>query len=416
MKNKIVIVLAFGSAMILGCSKNSDTPTTSNVSYTAGGTAFKAVTSSLSSAEGLISTTVASSSISQSDFGILAGGLTAKWEVATSYPNPKYNVTECPTTTEPSNITLKKYMGTQFDDNQVRCNGSAINIFGRLNNAAGILCIIMNKLSATTSAELATSGSASFTMDAATKSDLSTKCPMMSKDLNNETSVPTGTTVTMTFSAPAVTSTYDLKMQISPFNNTLLLKYNSNEIAFANNEDNSNGNQRVLVHYNQVTKVLRAEYVSKSKGSNFPLYVHRLYKDETNQEARILSAIQSGYAAQNNATSSNSEIYSISGYPGNNSIAFSLKLTGMGSLADGTHEACINGSNGSIVTDGPSVTSNSFSCGSTASTGRDIPYVTAISSINTSTAVAVPSTWWVLSSGSEVLNWSTKDNMLTQGL
>lgn len=414
MNRSSILYFAVLSTLAFGCSNSS---TTNNaVTYSAGGTAFKSVNTSLSGAEGLISQNVATASVPGADYGILAGGLTAKWDVATSYPNPKYNNSECPTTTEPSNITLKKYMGTQFDDAQVRCNGSAINIFGRLNNAAGILCIMMNKLSATTSAEMATAGSSTFTMDAATKADLSIKCPMMAKDLNNESSVPTGTVVTMTFSAPAITTTYDLKIFISPFNNTLLLKYNSNEIAFANNEDNSNGNQRVLVHYNQTTKVLRAEYVSKAKITGFPLYIHRLYKDETNQEARILSAIQSGYSAQNNATATNSEIYSVSGYPQNNNIAFSIKLAGMGSLADGTHEACINGSNGSITTDGPSVTTNSFSCGSTAATGRDIPYVTAVNSINTSTAVAVPSTWWVLNSGSETLNWTTKDNMLTQGL
>jgi hypothetical protein len=410
---KILFVSAILSlaALITNCSSSSG----NYIQLTAGGQAFKDVDSALGGAEGLISGSVNTSSIS-SDVFTSSSGLAAKWEIASSYNNPKYNSNECPSTTEPTSITLKQYMGTQFESTQKRCNGSAINIFGRLDNAAGIVCIMMNRLSATTSAEMVTSPDITFTMDAATKSELSIKCPTMAADLNNESSVPTGTPVTITLDAPAVTTTYDLKVTIQPFNNTLFLKYGGDEISFANNEDNSNGNQRVLVNYNKVTKVLRAEYISKSKFStDAPLYIHRLFMDEANQEGRIVSSIQSGYTSQADSTPNNIETYVVSGYPSSSTIALSISTTNM-MIADGTHEACVNGDTGTITDDSPTVTSNSFTCGTAASVSKDTVYATAASTINTATAVSIPSTWWVLSTGSEVLNWSTRDNMLTQGL
>lgn len=411
---KRLVTISIGLVAILGFQSCKNSTDTTPVAFT-GAAAFAAVDTALGSAEGMIAAPARMSQM-ESVMNPLAGGLAAKWEVATSYNNPKYNITECPTTTEPSMITLKDYMGTQFESDEVRCNGSAINIFGRLENAAGIVCIMMNRLSATTSAEMATAADTSFTMDSTTKAALSTACPMMAADLNNETSVPTGTVVSLAFDAPAVSTTYDLKVTIQPFNNTVFLKYGGDEINFANNEDNTNGNQRVLVSYNRTTKVLRAEYVSKAKGSShFPLYVHRLYMDDTNNEGRILSAIWSGFPAQNNSAAVNKETYIVSGHPSASSIALAIKLESMG-LADGEHEACVNGDTGAITTDGPTVTSDSFSCGSTAATGKTISSVTAVGTINTFTAVALPSTWWVLSTGSEALSWTTRDNMLTSGL
>lgn len=392
---------------------NSCSSGSSGTPLTAGGVAFQSINSALGGAEGLISGSVATTSVSE--VSSLSSGLSAKWEVASSYNNPKYNVSECPGTTEPSMITLKKYMGTQFEATQKRCNGSAINIFGRLDNAAGIVCIMMNKLTGTTSASMSGSADLVFTMDAAQKAFLSAKCPMMAEDLNNEAGVPTGTVVTLSFAAPAVTTTYDLKVTIQPFNNVVFLKYGGDVINFAKNEDNLNGNQRTIVSYDLITKVLRAEYISKSKGSQFPMYIHRLYKDETAQQARIMSAIHSGYSSISNPTATNKETYTVSGYPGSNEIAFAIDLTAMGPLADGMHEACVDGSNGNITNDAPSVISNSFGCGTTAATGKDISYVTAVSSIN-ATVAGGASTWWNLLTGSEVLSWTTRDNMLTQGL
>lgn len=408
---KIVFATAILASSVL--TLNSCSSGSSGTPLTAGGLAFQSVNSALGGAEGLISGSVGSTSISER--GNRSSGLSAKWEVSNSYNNPKYNSSECPTTTEPSMITLKKYMGTQFESNQKRCNGSAINIFGRLDNAAGIVCIMMNKLTGTTSASMSSSADLVFTMDAAEKAFLSAKCPMMAEDLNNETNVPTGTVVTLSFAAPAVTTTYDLKITIMPFNNIVFLKYGSDVINFAKNEDNGNGSNRTIVSYDLTTKVLRAEYISKSKGTQFPMYVHRLYKDETSQQARIMSAIHSGYSSISNATATNKETYTVSGYPSSNEIAFSIDLTSMGPLADGMHEACVDGSNGNITNDAPSVIANTFGCGTVAATGKDISYVTAVSSIN-ATVAGSSATWWNLLTGAEVLNWTDRDNMLTQGL
>lgn len=409
-----VFVVSVVSIGITGCSSSSSGG--SGVSYTAGGQAFKTIDSALGGAEGLISGSVATSSVQSNSVTTSSAGLTAKWEVATSYNNPKYNPSDCPTSTEPSMITLKEYMGTQFESTQKRCNGSAINIFGRLDNSAGITCIMMNTLSAATSAEMATADDMTFTMDAATKASLSVKCPMMAADLANESAVPTGTVVTLAFDMPAVTTTYDLKVTIQPFNNTVFLKYGGTEINIATNESNSNGSQRALVSYNSTTKILRAEYVSKSNGTHHPLYVHRLYMDDTTQQARILSGIYSGYSSQSDTTADNKETYIVSGHPSSSTLAFSIDLVSMGTLTDGTHEACVNGDTGAITNDAPTVSSNAFTCGTTAATSKAIPYATAISTISSQTDDALPTTWWALTTGSEVLNWTDRDNMLTQGL
>jgi hypothetical protein len=307
-------------------------------------------------------------------------------------------------------------MGTQFDASQVRCNGSSINIFGRLDSAAGILCVIMNSLNATTSAELASSADQTVTLDAATKADLAAKCPMMAASLNDEVNVPTGTIVTMEFAAPSVTTTYDLKVTLQPFNSSVLMKYGGNEINFANNEDNDTGNQRSLVSYDKSTGVLRAEYVSKSKSSSYPLYVHRLYKDETNSVMRIASSIQSGFSAATDTSAPNIESYIVSGYPGISTVALSVGFTGMGSLSDGSHDACVDAENGLITNDNPTVTSDAYNCGETANANKAVAAFSGLSSILSATSVTTPSAWWVLSSGSEVLSWTTIDNMLSSGL
>ena len=417
MKKLIYVLVAFAIGFsVTRCGGNASSGGGgSSVTYTAGGQAFKTVSTAIGNAEGLIA------SGSRRSFAQIvmpfAGGLNTHWETPVAYPNPKYSSSDCTSSTEPSMITLKEYMGTQFSSDEVRCNGSAINIFGRLENAAGIICILMNKLNATTSAELASAADVTFTMDAATKSDLKIKCPMMASDLDNESAVPTGTSITIEFDAPAVTTTYDLKATIQPFNNTIFMKYGGSQINFANNEDNSNGNQRVLVSYNSTTKLVRAEYVSKSKyTTDAPLYVHRLYMDDTNNEGRIMSAILTGYTAQNDTTESRREVYVVSGHPTSADIAFSLNVLSMGSIPDGSYEACVNGDNGNITDNNPTVTSNAFSCGTTAATSKAYPYVTAPATISGQTDDNTPTTWWVLSTGSEALNWLTRDNMLTQGL
>jgi hypothetical protein len=414
MKKLLLISMAFAVGFSVTRCTSSTNSGSEEVSYTAGGQAFKAVDTALGNAEGMISGSARSSG---KPVQIMAGGLNTHWETAGAYPNPKYNPSECPTSTETANITLKDYMGTQFESDERRCNGSAINIFGRLENAAGIICIMMNQLSAATSAEMASAADFTFTMDAATKADLTTKCPMMAADLANESAVPTGTVITIEFDAPSVTTTYDLKATIQPFNNTVFLKYGGTEINFANNEDNSNGNQRVLVSYNSTTQVVRAEYVSKAKyTTDAPLYIHRLYMDDINQEARIVSSILTGYTSQNDTSEARSETYIISGHPSSTSIALSMNLLDMGSIPNGAYEACVNGDTGVITNDNPTVSTNSFSCGTTASTSKDTSYATAISTINGQTDDSTPTTWWVLSTGSEALNWTTRDNMLTQGL
>lgn len=405
---KKMFILGMLSSSLLACSGGSDSPT-AGLTYTAGGAALKVVTDSLAGAEGVLSSSIAPASTAPAVSYSLTSGLSDKWEVPNSYNNPKYDSVTCPGNS--NMVTLKEYMGTQFDSNQVRCNGSSINIFGRLENAGGVLCIMMNLLSATTSAELATSAPKTFALDAATKTDLIAKCPMMAADLSSAT-LPAS--VTLTFAAPSNTNKYDLKITTS-FNNTFLLKYGGNEISFANNEDNDNGNQRVIVSYDKTTQVLLAEYVSKAKASTYPVYVHRLFKDHLNRKIRIASAIQTGFSSSTATSATSSEKYIISGFHGVSNVGLSIDLVGQGNLSDGSHDACVNSETGVVYNDNPTVSSNAYDCGDAANANKSTAAFTAVGAINTAIGSG-PTTWWNLSSGSEVLSWSTIDDMLTSGL
>lgn len=375
------------------------------VVLTPGGQAFKTVDEALNGVKNLSPAPAAAFVAASHDVGTMGLGLGIFWDTDTFMSNPKYDGS-CPAYSAP--VTFKEYMGTQFDENQKRCNDSAINIFGRMKNSAGITCVVLNTLSATTSASLAGAAPQAITFDSTTVAALRTKCPMI--DLSSEV----GNTVTLTFSTPAATTYYDLKIAISPMSETVLMKFGTgNEINFAGGEDNVNGRTRTIVFYNTLTKVLRAEYISKSKGVDFPLYIHRLYADATTDEARIYSSIASGYTTEDATLNTNQHDYIVTGKPASssNDLAFATKLFGFSSH-NAAFEACITPATGALISE-PAVAANAFTCG--AVNGRDVAYATAYGSINTITSAPGP-TWHVISTGSEAINWTGKDDMLTSGL
>ncbi len=87
-----------------------------------------------------------------------------------------------------------------------------------------------------------------------------------------------------------------------------------------------------------------------------------------------------------------------------------------------TFEACVTSSTGTITTDGPTLTSNAFNCGTAANNSFATAYSNAIASPSTtgtaimSATTAGSPTWHLLSSGGEIIRWSSRDNMLTTGL
>lgn len=422
MKKSFKIGLLILTTLALSNCSGLSSDSSGSIKYSVGGLAFKAVDGALGNAEGLINGNNSRSLSSSDDLQTRSSGLSGIWTASATYNNPKYDGS-CSGVSQ--QITLKDYMGTQFESTEVRCNGSSINIFGRLNNAAGIVCIIMNTLSANSSAELASAADQTITFTTAMVNDLKVKCPEMADDIANFDKDSDGNpgngldgnplSATLQFDTPAVTTSYDLKVSILPFNNTVFMKYGTGSVInFAKNEDGVNGSNRTLISYDQITKVLRAEYISTGSASSYPLYIHRLYMDDTNNIGRIFSQITSGYGNNTTTTEGNREAYVVSGHPGSNTIALSMDLFNM-NVTDGVYEACVDGSNGNITNDNLTVDgSNNFTCGTTASNSKAMGFVTSGSQIESHVKGNL-ATWWQVTTGSEILSWTDRDNMLTSG-
>jgi hypothetical protein len=406
--NTISIVL-IGAGMMSSCSPTSSS--TVGVSLSAGGSAAKAVTTALNLDNMLPTTTSRSlSDYSEENFGAYGTGLSAVWTTTNqNFVNEK---------TDPSTTTsMKEFMGIQLDDNAARPNGSAINIFGRVNNAAMIACIIMTASSVSDSASLVGTSN-SITMDASTLAALNSACK-----INSETQTQiSGKSFGLVHTAPSSTLIFDVKTAITMpaemggGTQYVYLKWGSGaDIAIAANEDNSNGRTRTIATYNTTTKILRAEYITKSKGDGYNFTVHRLYKDETSGVARIFTQIRSGFstATANDFTSNLSYILdgNINDTPTTANLNFAIDYN---QGATGTFEACVKKSDGSLLAD-PSVTANEFTCTNSGGTGgRATAYATFITAVNTATIQPVP-TWHEFTNAPSLL-WSTPDNMLTTGI
>jgi hypothetical protein len=302
-----------------------------------------------------------------------------------------------------SPVTFKDWMGYEFDESAVRCNGSAINVFGRVKNVIGIACIVFNSVTAATSSDLPTSGSSDLVFDAATRARMASDCGM--------TLPSSDFTVNITYAMPSSSTTYDRKITfvlpaaLGGGSSLFYIRYNATNAAISTSESNSNGTSRTIAMYNFTTRVLLGEYISRAATGPNPVYVHRLYKDEASDTARIHSYI---------TDNTNSVRYVLTGKPAAaTDLALSAKVTGYGFGAPVTSEACVNSSTGNITADGPTVTANAFTCG--AVNGKTEAAATGSASVKTSVDGAV-GTWWDISAAPPVLSWSTIDNMLTSGL
>lgn len=218
-------------------------------------------------------------------------------------------------------------------------------------------------------------------------------------------------TVNITYALPSSTTTYDRKITfilpaaLGGATQVFYVRYNSSNAAIATSESNGNGTQRTIALYDFTTKVLFGEYISRSATNPNPVYVHRVYKDETSDIARIHSLI---------TDNTNSIRYVLTGKPAAaTDLALSANVVGYGFGGGITSEACVNSATGNITTDGPAVASGSFTCG--AITGKTEASATGSATVKTAIDAA-PTTWWDISAAPPALSWTTMDNMLTGGL
>ncbi|MCC6137093.1 MAG: hypothetical protein IT287_00545 [Bdellovibrionaceae bacterium] len=399
MNKYLILALAATTAALTACSSSSD----SGASTTAAGLAFQAATGSLESLSNLSPAPV--SAMTLVELSPRATGLTAIWDTEVGFMDERE---------EPAvSTSIKEYMGIQFQEDAIRPNGSSINVFGRISNAASIICIVANTVSSATSAALVTSAPQTITFTTAVKNTMVNTCGFASEDLVN---LPE--TATLTFSSAAPSTIFDLKISLDFGGDTqeMFTKWGASDgtIAFAGNEDNDNGRTRTVVIYNSTTGLLKAEYLSKSKGDSYCMTAHRLWKNETSGAARVFTVTDCGFDNATDTSGTNNFRYIVDGNTNDsNGTHLSLAMTFAGySSGNGTYEACVQKSDGSSV-DVSTVTSNEFTCSSTGGTGgRATAYAAAVvSDFNTKSTQVTP-TWHLFSTAPDI-TWTSVDEMLT---
>lgn len=388
MKKSLVISIATLGLIATGCSGSSGGGT----SASAGAQAVLGMQSKLESLAKLVPDVPSTSSLGNADRMSTRTAIGANWTSSTM-PNPTNDGSNC----NPGNVSLMEWMGHEFEPDAVRCNGSSINVFGRVKQATMVLCAVLQTQSAASSADLPASGVTTLTFDAATIGTMVSVCGLPAADA----SMLTGVTGTLTISTPSDTSTFDRKIEISiaggEIQNDVYLKYDaSGSAAVATNENNDNGTTRTIMKYNASTQVLQGEYVSRSAGvAPQPVYVHRVFMDNVNNSARIYSRIDDG---------TNTIEYNVSGHPTvSSAVAFAVGVTGYGFGAPISGEACVNPETGSITTD------NTTTCGSFSSVA--VASATAGEDVE-ATVDGAPTTWNDFATP-PALTWSTISDMLT---
>src|SRR5262249_51353247 len=80
---------------------------------------------------------------------------------------------DCPYTDQ---ITPQRFIQIDFTADATRCNGSDVNVFGRVRSAMSHICGILLALTATSSADLPTSGEQSVTFDDTLRTEFAEDC------------------------------------------------------------------------------------------------------------------------------------------------------------------------------------------------------------------------------------------------
>jgi hypothetical protein len=369
-------LMAFGLvgalATQLSCSKSDSTAAAP--SATAGGAAFSAVNSTLSKiatppggvvANGLV---VNSAENSSDDIHVFSNA--TDWTTGL-LSDPRNSGGTCSLT---SPVSPKTFMGVELTESAVRCNGSDVNVFGRVHSALSLACIMGHLLPFASSDLLPTSGTKTYAIDSATSDLIATDCKQK---------VPAGiTSVSLTFAVPTDTTNFDRLISLdagSGFTSTIYIRYTATQVAVARNESNSNGANRAVVLLNRTTNVLRAEYLSgptATSQANFDgVYLHRIYYDATNDIGRVVTSIETDATLSQGAAAAVDSIYTkfvLTAKPDHQStqdFAMSLDFYGPGwgtyttSGASYNMSACVTPSTGVLSNSAPVVTANQFTCG-----------------------------------------------------
>jgi hypothetical protein len=337
---KALIVVSFSALAACSSSKSTD----SNVNNLITG-AYSSVVAQASKAAGDSGDTLAGAvALQKSIVPFAAPSFDGYWTTTAALNNPITNVGQ---------VTVKQYMGIQLTPDAVRTeNGSAVNAFGRLNQALKIFCAV-----GVASGMLGIpvdnngypeNGAHTITFSAGVVAQIERQCDMEVSDMLNESFVMT---------VADSSGSFDKSFSFDAFQQTYHLRSNSTEVNIATGEvhDEGTGVSRTVLFWNKTTKVMRMEYVS-DPGTGFTpgqsgLYGYRLFFDETNDSAQLFS-----YEGPDN-NAAQAVRFILAGKPATGD-ALSLSFKNQNVQANALVEACANSETGDLITDGSRCTAS----------------------------------------------------------
>ena len=194
-------------------------------------------------------------------------------------------------------ISIKEYMGKQFNSELTRPNGSPINVFGRIKNALEIFCAFGSLDLPLDADGYPENGDHAVIFTTAVMEGLAAEDSCNISFEKNEAGDYTmlDQTITLNVTDTTDTSIYDKKLSIDMGANEMsfYMRYNDNVINIVSTEKNISGDNagheyRTIIQHDIDGDILRAEYISAPGISeNDYLYFYRLYMTST--EARVLA-------------------------------------------------------------------------------------------------------------------------------
>lgn len=415
-------LLSFTSVLIVmtlsACAKSTSSDSAATSSSTAAVTAVALLQSKVASLAVPIAGSSLASLAKRGEAGFHAKSLTTP----TSYTVSDYNADSrfisdsrdsggsCAYNTF---IGLKTRMGLEFNETATRCNGSTLNMFGKVKYLLQNACLLGAFLPEASSDLLPASGNLTYSgaqmVSALAACDVTSLGSPSASDIGG---------VTMSFTTPSDTSVYDRVLSLSftyqseTTVTTAAIKFNSSAVNLAIGRSA----ERAVISLDKTSGVMKAEYISGISSDYNGYYFHRMYSDETIDFGRILSDISS------NAFSTDYRVaYVVSANPQSGTTgALSAFFSGWSASTydASTVNGCASMSTGALTT--ASVTGdNAFTCGTLDSKTVDAYTIfapndsTAVTSSPVYTTVSASGWNTISSTNLPSLTWDSS-TMLTQ--